>query len=359
MQGELPINADRSDTCTLFEQAVDVDAVTLKARLTRLQDPATYPDRPAMVMPVETSLSWVFLTDRYAYKLKKPICHPLIDLSTLAAREDDAKAEITLNRHLAPKVYLDTIALTQAPSGQLRLGGQGEVVDWLVKMRRLPDRLMLDSLIRRQALPRARLRALADRLARFYVETPRVNLSGLSYRERLWVELLVNHAVLTAPASALPVRRIERLHARLFSFLERHQALFDARAEGGYLAAGHGDLRPEHVCLLGRPVVFDCLEFSERLRQLDPLDDLAFLTVGCERLGCSRVGEMLYEVCRGRSGDSAPNRLVEFYCSFRASMRARLAAAHLPSVPTHARKVWLGNVHSFLSIAERHASALE
>jgi aminoglycoside phosphotransferase family enzyme len=145
----------------------------------------------------------------------------------------------------------------------------------------------------------------------------------------------------------------------MFTFLERREALFDARAEGGYLAEGHGDLRPEHVCLLGRPVVFDCLEFSERLRQLDPLDDLAFLTVGCERLGCSRLGKVLYEVYRGRSGDSAPKELVEFYCGFRASMRARLAAAHLPGAGFFARKVWLGSAYSFLRIAERHASTLD
>jgi aminoglycoside phosphotransferase family enzyme len=334
------------------------DGDNLSACLTWLRDPATYPDRPTVVIPIETSRSWVFLTDRFAYKLKKPIRHPLVDLSTLGAREANVKAEVRLNRRLAPDIYLEIIALTQSPSGQLMIGGHGRVVDWLVKMRRLPDRLMLDSLLDRQALPQVRLRVLANRLARFYVGAHQVRLSGITYRQRLLAELMLNYRILTDAEPMLPLERVKILHARLLSFLQENEGLLDARAEGGYLVEGHGDLRPEHVCLREHPVVFDCLEFSERLRQVDPLDDLAFLTVGCERLDSPEVGKLLYDTYRSVSADAAPNRLVEFYCSYRAGLRARLAAAHLPGLAPQARGVWKDKALSFLRVAEHHASAL-
>jgi aminoglycoside phosphotransferase family enzyme len=362
MQREPGSDLQRRDLCAPFARAGPplngCDGGSLSARLFRLRDPATYPDRPAVVIPIETSRSWVFLTDRFAYKLKKPIRHPLVDLSTLGAREANVKAEIRLNRRLAPHLYVEIIALTEGPSGQSMIGGHGRVVDWLVKMRRLPDRLMLDSLLDRQALPQVRLRTLANRLARFYVGAHPVRLSGTTYRQRLLAELMLNHGILTDAGSMLPLERVKILHARLLSFLKENERLLDTRAEGGYLVEGHGDLRPEHVCLLEHPVVFDCLEFSERLRQVDPLDDLAFLTVGCERLDSPEVGKLLYDTYRTVSADAAPNRLVEFYCSYRAGLRARLAAAHLPDLAPQARGGWKDKALSFLRVAEHHASAL-
>jgi aminoglycoside phosphotransferase family enzyme len=362
MQREPGNDLQRRDLCAPFARAGPplngCDGGRLSAHLVRLRDPATYPDRPAVVIPIETSRSWVFLTDRFAYKLKKPIRDPLVDLSTLGAREANVKAEVRLNRRLAPDIYLEIIALTESPSGQFMIGGRSRVVDWLVKMRRLPERLMLDSLLDRRALPQVRLRALANRLAHFYVGAHQVRLSGITYQQRLLAELMLNHRILTDAEPMLPLERVKILHAKLLSFLEENERLLDARAEGGYLVEGHGDLRPEHICLLGHPVVFDCLEFSERLRQVDPLDDLAFLTVGCERLDSPDVGKVLYDTYRSVSGDAAPNRLVEFYSSYRAGLRARLAAAHLPGLASQAREVWKDKALAFLRVAEHHASAL-
>jgi len=323
-----------------------------------LWDPATHQGRPATVTTIETSLSWVFLVDRFAYKLKKPLRHPRADLSTLAARKANATTEVELNRRLAPGIYLGIIALTEGSAGRLELGGRGRVLDWLVKMRRLPDRLMLDGLLDRRDLPRARLQALAERLARFYIEAPRVELRGPTYRQRLLAELRINHRILTDVGPTVPMERIERLHTRICGFLQEQAALLDARAENGCLVEGHGDLRPEHVCLLRHPILFDRLEFSERLRQVDPLDDLAFLVVDCERLGFRQVGRMLYDHYRSRSGDSAPRILVQFYASYRAVLRARLAAAHIPGLAPWAQKPWADRAAALVRIAEQHASQL-
>jgi aminoglycoside phosphotransferase family enzyme len=126
-------------------------------------------ERPGSVEALETHMSWVFLTDHFAYKLKKAVRHPLIDLRPLGARHRNCLVEARLNRRLAPDVYLGIEPLTFAPHGDgLRIGGDGRVVDWLVVMRRLPEMLMLDQALRSGGPDRRDLDRLASRLARFY-----------------------------------------------------------------------------------------------------------------------------------------------------------------------------------------------
>ena len=121
-----------------------------EARIAFLRQPQTYPEKPARVETIETHMSWVFLTPQHAFKLKKPVRYDYLDFSTLAARRKSCEEERRLNRRLAPGVYLDVIPLVLGSDGAMHLGGPGEILDWLVMMRRLPAPRMLDSLIRRR-----------------------------------------------------------------------------------------------------------------------------------------------------------------------------------------------------------------
>ena len=123
-------------------------ALTLREKVAHLSRPESYPEETAAVEVVQTHMSCVFLTDRHAWKLKKPVRHDFLDFSTLEARRADCEEELRLNRRLARDVYLEIVPLTFTSDGALRLGGDGEVMEWLVKMRRLPAQLMLDHAIR-------------------------------------------------------------------------------------------------------------------------------------------------------------------------------------------------------------------
>jgi aminoglycoside phosphotransferase family enzyme len=109
-----------------------------------LKNPSAYPDSPRTVQVIETHISWVFLTDRHAYKLKKPVRYDFLDFSTAERRYRACQDEIRLNRRLAPDVYDDVLPVTRDSRGLLELDGQGQEVDWVVKMRRLPARSALD-----------------------------------------------------------------------------------------------------------------------------------------------------------------------------------------------------------------------
>jgi aminoglycoside phosphotransferase family enzyme len=332
--------------------------ISLKAKVGLLRRPVNYPDAPARVDVVETHMSWVFLTDRYAYKMKKPVRYDFLDFSTLALRQQDCEEEVRLNRRFAPDVYLGTVPLTLDARGNMHLGGEGEVIEWLVRMRRLPAERMLDNMIRQHSVQEADLEKLAMLLARFYQGCPPVKLSGEQYRAEFTNAIELNLRELSVPDYALPRHLIEKLHDAQRNFIRREARLFDARVEEGKIVEGHGDLRPEHICLAPDPVIIDCLEFNHRLRTVDPVDELAFLAMECERLGAHRVGDRLFHTYVQVTHDQPAARLVHFYKIFRACLRARFAIGHVRELEKKDWPKWQQSAEGYLHLAEGYRGQL-
>ena len=331
--------------------------VTLADKVAALSDPANYPGRVSRVERIETHMSWVFLTDAHAYKLKKPVRYAYLDFSTLEARGRACAEELRLNRRLAPEVYLDVVALARAPDGRIGVEGRGEPLDWLVKMRRLPAERMLERRIRAGTLGAAELRALAERLAAFYRETPRIGLSGTEYRARIAAQIQEHCVALGEPALGLPAAAVSEVCTGLGVLLARAPALIELRASAGHIVEGHGDLRPEHVCLEPQPVVIDCLEFNREYRIVDPVDELAFLAMECERLGAPGVGPALIEIYAAASGDAPSAPLVHFYKALRAVLRAKLSIWHTRELERAAWPKWQKLAQEYLDIGRREARA--
>jgi len=300
----------------------------LRAKVAWLRDPQAYPEPPARIESVETHMSWVFLTERHAYKMKKPVRYEYLDFSTLEAREKNCREELRLNRRLAPDVYLGVTALAVDAHGQARVEGGGRVVEWLVKMRRLPAGCMLDAVVRQHALEREDVRAVAALLAGFYSESPPVPVSAQEYRQDYERKIEINRDVLAAHADGLPGGLVAAVHADQLLYIRNSPEAFDRRVREGRIVEGHGDLRPEHICLEGPPVIFDRLEFNRQFRIVDAADELASLAMECERLGVPWVGEGLFDVYADITGDRPPSALVRFYMTYRACLRARLAILH-------------------------------
>lgn len=327
------------------------------AKLAFLRQPGAYPERPGQVTAIETHMSWVFLTERHAYKLKKPVRWEFLDFSTIVARRRDCEAELRLNRRLAADVYLDVVPLT-ADAGRLALAGKGAVADWLVKMRRLPRECMLDSLLARGGMRSADLQPLIALLARFYAAAGAVRDDAEAYLRRLRMSAQANAAALTAHPHRLPAERVGAILAAQMALLEREPELFRQRVRDGRIVEGHGDLRPEHVCLEAAPVIIDCLEFNRDFRILDCADELAFLALECERLGSEVLAEAIFDLYGEASGDRPPQRLVDFYKSCRACLRAKLALWHLRDGEAVAADGWVALARDYLALAEKYAARL-
>lgn len=332
--------------------------IDLDTKVAKLKQIAAYPDNPSSVDVVETHMSWVFLTDRYAYKLKKPVRYDFLDYSTLQARRDNCDNELRLNRRLAPDVYLAVVALVIDPGGGLVLEQHGDVVEWLVKMRRLPAQRMLDQLIMQQELRTEDLEAAATMLARFYKASTPVRLDGKSYLNQLKEDMDHNLQELGTELYQLPIKLIDTLRGTALDSLRRDPVLFEQRAADGKIIEGHGDLRPEHICLEAKPVIFDCLEFNRRFRIVDATDELAFLAMECDRLGAPFVGEEFFRIYRLVTGDDPAPNLVHLYKTARACLRAKLAIWHTRELEEPLWAKWRDLAIQYLRLAANYAQRL-
>lgn len=325
--------------------------VPLAAKVAALREPAAYPGRVLRVEAIETHMSWVFLTEQFVYKLKKPARYDGLDCSTLGTRRFFCDEEVRLNRRLAPAVYLDVVALRRDGQGTLRIGGEGEVVDWLVWMRRLAGPLTLDRLIEAGSAAPAHMRRVAEHLAVFYRGlAPAVTDPDL-LMARLRREIDQLEEELREPAWALPADEVKAVCRRLGSALSDCREALEARVRAGRVVEGHGDLRPEHVWL-GEPLaIIDCLEFSAELRTLDTADELAFLALECERLGAPQLGNALFEAFAEFTGDVPEPALVDFYQAFRACVRANIAIRHLREACYRDDPKWPRRARQYLALA--------
>lgn len=316
-----------------------------------LSQPEAYGGEVAQVEVRETHMSWVFLTARHVYKLKKPVTYPHLDFSTIEKRRQNCEAELRLNRRLADDVYLGIVALRRDAQG-LRLDGAGEIVDWLVHMIRLPEADMLDRRIAEHRVSRADIETLANRLADFYARTPPE--TDTAYIEHLEREQPINRSVLELPHLGFRDAAVPLLDALDRAIEALHPAL-RARIAAGRMVEGHGDLRPEHVCLNDTPKIIDCLEFNRRMRIIDPFDEVNYLGLECEMEGAAWVRPVMLELLEQRIGHRPEPALMALYGTFRALLRGRLSAAHL--LEDHIRKPdkWAPQTFRYLEMAEREA----
>jgi aminoglycoside phosphotransferase family enzyme len=333
--------------------------VTLDSKVAFLRQPTSFPERAYRVEAIETHMSWVFLTDGHAYKLKKPMCRGLLDFSSVEARHYYCEEEIRLNRRLAPDVYLGIVALTLDSPGHLQLDGAGPVIDWLVKMRRLPTQHMLDYAIQHGTASEEDIVHIAKRLADFYHMCAPAPIDAAAYRSKLLHHIDHYLQALSRPAYQLPALQITGICLDQRSFLQKVAGLLDQRIQSGRIVEGHGDLRPEHICLKRKLVMIDCLEFSRDLRIIDAVDELAFLALECERLGAARLSALLLRTYSEISGDSPDATLIHFYQSYRASLRAAIAIQHLDEEKFRYSPQWPRRAKEYLQLAARHATCCQ
>jgi uncharacterized protein len=322
-----------------------------------LMSPAAYPHRPSRVEHIETHISHVFLAGDDAYKLKKPVRFDFLDFSTLAAREQACRDELRLNRRLAPSTYIDVIPVTQSPGGTWQLAGAGEIVDWLVQMRRLPTDQTLDVLFSRHELTPEHIDGLAQILIRFYGSLKPLSLEPEPYVERYRAHIQANCDALRQAEHHLPAAAVDRVHNFQLQLLAIEPELFVERVQQRRIVEGHGDLRPEHICLSDPITIFDCIEFSADFRRLDVLDELAFLAAECDLLGAPWIGPQIRTAYEAATGDQAPEVLWSFYKSYRAAVRAKVAALREDQVQGPAHDAAASDAHRHLALADSYVSS--
>lgn len=303
---------------------------SLPPLLTALARPECYPHHPAQVEMVQTHISAVFLAGDVVYKLKKPVRFSFLDYSTLALRQHYCQEEVRLNRRLAPTVYLGVVPVLSTGTAytvdDVSPMQGASVVDYLVKMRRLPEARRLDSLVTEARVTKEGIHALAKRLVQFHqtASTDQAALYGAS--DMIWRAVADNFSE-TAPFIGQTLRTKEYTLIQNFNqrFFAEHQELFRIRILQGRVREGHGDLRCEHVYFLDEGVtIVDCIEFSPRLRTCDTASELAFLTMDLELQGAPTLATELAHTYAVQVEDADFLRLLPFYQCYRAYVRGKV-----------------------------------
>ncbi len=277
---------------------------------------------------IETHISWVFLGEREVFKVKRAVDLGFLDFTTPDKRRAACEAEIALNQRLAADVYLGVAPICIDAEGIHRIDGPGTVVDWAVRMRRLCDDDRADTLLRAGRLESSQVDALAARIAAFHAGARRDSETAAygrpaAIRRNVEENFEQTRGSIEEYLNDAQAREIETWQLALL----RDAARFDARVEAGRIRDGHGDLRLEHVYLRddGSITVIDCIEFNERFRFGDVCADVAFLSMDLAWHGRVDLAERLLARYARESGDYDLYSVVDFYESYRAFVRGKVA----------------------------------
>ena len=330
-----------------------------RAFLDDLGRPDAYPEpRPSRVTRVTTHISWVFLTDRDVWKLKRPVDYGFVDYSTLDRRRRCCEDEVRLNRRLAPDVYLGVVPVRLGPRGH-GFGPDGTIVDYAVHMRRLPEERSADAMLRRGALTPEHLTRLAARLARFFADAAPVPDAGAI--EVIRGNVTENFAQAEAFVGRFVTREtFDAAQRWQLGLLERAPDRFIARIARGRIRDGHGDLRLEHVYFEGDhddPIAIDCVEFNDRLRHGDAASDVAFLAMELTARSRTNLAEGFLAAFACEADDHDLYDVVDFYAAYRAWVRGKVAAflAADPSTPVEKAARKADEARALFNLASAYA----
>jgi aminoglycoside phosphotransferase family enzyme/predicted kinase len=291
-----------------------------------MREPGFFPRRPRDVEVRETAISLVFLAGDRAYKLKRAVRYSYLDYATVAAREHYCRAELALNRRTAPQLYEDVRPITQGTGGRLSIGGAGDVVDWVLVMRRFDQETLFDRLAERKALTPALTLELAGEIARFHAGAEIDRVGGGSDGMAETVAINARNLRAAVP-DALAVRDVEQLIAATDRELARLSKLLDARRRAGKVRHCHGDLHLRNICLVdGRPTLFDCIEFNPTISNIDVLYDLAFLLMDLHTRHLDELGNAVFNRYLDLRDEADGLAALPLFLSVRAAVRAHVAA---------------------------------
>jgi aminoglycoside phosphotransferase family enzyme len=297
----------------------------LPAYIQYLQQGNSYSHPAEDIQLLQTHISFVLLAGDFVYKWKKPVNFGFLDFSTLEKRKFYCEQELILNRRLCPAIYLDVVTLNRAGE-QLALNGPGEVVEYGVKMARMPEERMMARVIAAGLLERGQLDRIIEVLVPFYQRAEgSKEINGFGRAASVAINVMENFDQ-TEPfvdGGAFSRAQFSRIREYAADFL-RNEQLFEHRMAAGKIRDCHGDLYSANICLTTPVAIFDCIEFNERFRYADVASDVAFLAMDLEFHGLDELSAYFIDRFVAASADSTLVEMLDFYKCYRAMVRGKI-----------------------------------
>ena len=332
------------------------DQSLLLAGLSR-PDAYTHPVEELRV--IETHISAVFLTGRYAYKLKKALDLGFLDFSTLERRRHFCEEELRLNRRLAPQLYIDVMPVTGTPQ-EPRIGGDGDALDYVLRMHQFDPEQQLDRLLERGELDTRLIDRLMPIVTRFHAEAATAPAdSDYGRPDVVFAPMQQNFDQLRPLITdAAQTAQLDRLEDWTRTQFETLRPLLEQRRAQGFIRECHGDMHLGNMTLMDDQIaIFDGIEFNDDFRWIDVANEIAFFVMDLENRGAHRLARHVLNAWLEATGDYPALELMRFYLAYRAMVRAKVASIRLaqPGLAEDERTQILDAYQRYADLAESYA----
>ncbi len=357
----VPVNNSEDDS---VNDAFEEQQHTIIPALSRAE---AYPHSVENIQLIETHISWVFLTGHYAYKIKKNVNFGFLDFSTLARRRRFCEEELRLNRRLAPALYLGVVPICGSFQ-KATINGTGEVIEYAVKMRQFDTQNSFDALLAESKLTPSHIDESAQVLARFhsgiaiadktssYGTAEAIRQPAMENFDQL---ALSTNTIFTDNAAhpsqqQLQQQSQQQLHRWTTNQHAKLIGIFEQRKNAGFIRECHGDLHLRNIVIWqGRVTPFDGIEFSDNLRWIDVISELAFLLMDLDDHQQAVLARQLLNTYLSLTGDYAGLRVLRYYQVYRAMVRAKVAGLRLDQNENKAPQL-LPEINNYLQLAKRY-----
>jgi aminoglycoside phosphotransferase family enzyme len=334
-----------------------IDISKLPELIQALLDPKAYPDPPGQVEMVQTQISYVFLAGGHVYKIKKPVDMGFLDYTTLEKRLTYCRKEVELNRRLCPDAYLGVVTVTR-DNDRIRIGGQGRVEEYAVKMLRLPQDAMMDVLLMKNKVTPEMVEDVAAIISDFHRRAAKSSAINKFGSIETITQIIDENFDQTEKYFDIIITRktFQRIKAYARGFLKANAPLFNKRIADGRIRDCHGDLHAAHICFHQGICIYDCIEFIDRLRYTDVAADVAFLAMDLDHYGRTDLSQTFTNAYVLESGDKELMKLLNFYKCYRAYVRGKVGCFQYDDryISAGEKEKIITNAQTYFKLAESY-----
>jgi aminoglycoside phosphotransferase family enzyme len=293
-----------------------------------MQNPKTYGESVSNIEMIQTHISFVFLANEFAYKVKKPVDFGFLDYTTLERRLFYCNEEIKINRPLCSDMYVGVVSLNKDKKGRVRIGGDGKIIEYAVKMKRQPENSIMTRLLEKGMVNQDHVDKIAKLLSDFHKETQTglgVNEYGsISQVKANWFQNFEQTKALRG--KLLEQVKFDFLEMKIMDFMEKNNELFEKRIKDGRIRQCHGDVHSGNIFILpgGQIYIFDAIEFFKGFSCSDVASEMAFLAMDLDFQGRGDLSDYFVERYLEHSKDREITPMLNFYLAYRAFVRAKV-----------------------------------
>jgi len=333
-----------------------------EAIIEALKDPSAYDEEVDQIRLLQTHISYIFLTGRYAYKIKKPVNFGFLDFTTLEKRKFYCEEELRLNRRLCGDMYIDVLPITLS-EGLVKINGSGKTVEYTVKMKELPQEALMSELLKRDKVDVNVMDEIAKILSDFHdkAETNREieSYGSISIVKFNWDENFDQ----TREFIGRTIRSQDYffIHRTVQEFLKNKKDLFALRQRKGRIKECHGDLHSGNIFIADKIYIYDAIEFNKRFRYCDVASDIAFLTMDLEFLGKKNLSSrFLAKYMKHSREEEDFLEVLPFYKCYRAYVRGKVTSFKLndPNITKEEKETSRRIAEKYFKMSRQYAEEL-